>query len=104
MACVRFENFIAVKWPRRFARQRLQGLDHTGFPIDERAVAIEGQGLEVGELRHRRGARCRRIRGSHRVLVEPDGIEPTTSSMPIVNLATFLDHPRVSMTFITFRK
>ena len=58
MARVRLENFIPFERPRRLAGQGLQGFDHTRFPVDQRAVAIEGQGVEVGELRRRPRARC----------------------------------------------
>ena len=53
MARMRFQNFVARQRPRRFARQGLQGFDHARFPVDQRAVAIEGQDFEVSEL-HRR--------------------------------------------------
>ena len=55
---MRFENLIARELPRRFARQGFERLDHPRFPVDQRAVAIEGQGLKVGEPRRRLCARC----------------------------------------------
>ncbi len=50
MARMRLKDLIAGECAGNFAGQRLQGLDHARFPVDQRAVAIEGQGFEVGEF------------------------------------------------------
>ena len=83
MPRMRLENGVARELPRRLARERLEGLDDPRFPVDERAIAIEGQGFELGELRRRLALKADILDGLDGLVVEPDGIEPTTSSMPL---------------------
>ena len=44
------ERFLAGDLQMAFAHERLQRVPDPRLPIDQSAVAIEGQGLEVGEL------------------------------------------------------
>ena len=51
---MRLEDGVAVEWPpvtrSDTVGQRLQSGNHAGFPVDKRAVAVEGQNLEVREI------------------------------------------------------
>ena len=38
--------------------QRFQGLQHAGFPVDQRAVAIEAEGRKIGQFHERRSKRA----------------------------------------------
>src|SRR5208283_490192 len=47
---MRLENIVAGEGAPDLVGQGLQRLDHPRLPIDQRAVAVECEGLEIGEL------------------------------------------------------
>ena len=52
MAGVSLQNLISGEVETGARCERLQALEHAGFPIDERAVAVEGEGLEIRQFHH----------------------------------------------------
>ncbi len=64
------EDLVAGQRLRQLAGERLEPLDHSRFPVDERAVAVECQGLEVSQF-HERSSFI--LKGGVEGLVEPLG-------------------------------
>ena len=56
MARMRLEDLILRQRPHRLGGKRPQRRQHAALPVDQRAVAIEGKDLEIGEL-HRTSPR-----------------------------------------------
>jgi hypothetical protein len=47
---MRFENLVARQRRLNAIQQRTKALENAAFPIYQRAVAVECQGIEVGQL------------------------------------------------------
>ena len=77
------EPFAAVDPAPRPDREGLEGGADSGLPVDEGAVAVEGEGVEVGELDHAVSAsRARpRARTSSRVAAGERALGSMTTSM-----------------------
>ncbi len=58
---VGFENVVAGKLAGRPFDERPERLEHPRFPVDQRAVAVEGQGFEVCEFHVANGLRAKRV-------------------------------------------